>query len=292
MKKLAALLLLLVVPACGASSGTKESSDGRLAVVASFYPLAEVATMVGGSRASVTNLTAAGTEPHDLELSADQVNQVQDADAVIYLGNNFQPVVEKAVRGRAPRGTVDVMQAIDPPDTPTDPHVWLDPTRMAQITTAVERALSNLDPAGQAAYATGADAYRAELSSLDADFAAGLATCTRKEIVTAHEAFHYLAARYGLTQKAIAGFSPEAEPDPKRLAELADEVKRDGVTTIFTETLVSPRVAEALAREAHVKTAVLDPIEGIPAKRVRAGESYIKIMRQNLSTLREALGCS
>jgi zinc transport system substrate-binding protein len=110
-------------------------------------------------------------------------------------------------------------------------------------------------------------------------------------MVTSHAAFGYLAARYGLIQQPIAGISPEAEPDPRRLAELADLVRREGVTTVFTETLVSPRVANTLAREAGVHTAVLNPVEGLSPEEVGRGENYVSVMDANLRTLRQALEC-
>jgi zinc transport system substrate-binding protein len=173
----------------------------------------------------------------------------------------------------------------------TDPHVWLDPTLMAAIADEVGAALTRADPAGASVYQQNAAAYGAELEALHREFSDGLRDCDRRVIVTAHAAFGYLAARYGLMQEPIAGVSPEAEPDPRRLAELADLVKREGVTTILTEELVSPRVAETLAREAGVKTAVLNPLEGLTPEELTQGEDYASVMRQNLSTLRVALGC-
>jgi zinc transport system substrate-binding protein len=162
---------------------------------------------------------------------------------------------------------------------------------MSAIVDLVAAALATADPPGASTYRANALAYKAELAALDAEFAAGLKGCARKRIVTAHEAFGYLAARYGLEQTAITGLSPESEPDPRQLATLADEVKADGTTTVFTETLVSSRVADTLAREAGVKTAVLNPLEGLTPDEVTAGAFYARVMRSNLATLRAALGC-
>ena len=111
-------------------------------------------------------------------------------------------------------------------------------------------------------------------------------------MVTNHAAFGYLADEYGLTQEAIAGLAPDAEPSAQRLAELKDLVEQQGVTTIFTEDLVSPKVAQTLAEEAGVRTAVLHTIEGLTDDEVAAGADYGSQMRDNLSTLRAALGCS
>jgi zinc transport system substrate-binding protein len=148
-----------------------------------------------------------------------------------------------------------------------------------------------VDPAGEATYRANADAYRAEIDALDQRFRDGLTGCDRDLIVTSHAAFGYLTAEYGLRQEAIAGIDPSAEPDPARLAELADLVEREGVTTIFTEELASPAVAETLARETGAKTEVLNPLEGLTDDEVAAGATYVSLMDENLEALRDALGC-
>lgn len=270
--------------ACG--GGSSSSSDSDVNVAAAFYPLAEVAGRVGANRAGVFDLTPPGTEPHDVELTSNQLDTIVDADVVVYLGRHFQPAVAEAVDRAKGVVKVDVL-----PDNPTDPHVWLDPVRMVAIVEQVTAGLVTADPAGEADYRRHAATYVEELRALDAEYRAGLAGCARRRIVTAHEAFGHLAARYGLEQSAVTGVSPESEPDPKHLAELADQVKADGTTTIFTESLVSPKVAEALAKEAGVKTAVLNPIEGLTRAQLRAGATYASEMRANLATLRAALAC-
>jgi zinc transport system substrate-binding protein len=141
-------------------------------------------------------------------------------------------------------------------------------------------------------YARNADAFVAELGALHDRYTQGLAACTRKVIVTAHEAFGHLARRYGLRQEGVAGLSPDAEPDAQRLGQLADLVKRLGVTTVFTEELVSPRIADTLAREAGVKTATLNPLEGLTDKELARGADYVTVMDQNLTKLERALGCA
>jgi zinc transport system substrate-binding protein len=149
-----------------------------------------------------------------------------------------------------------------------------------------------VDPKGRAVYARNAQRFLAELAALDTRYAKGLAACTRKVVVTGHEAFGYLAARYGLRQEGVAGLSPDAEPDAKRLGQLADLVKRLGVTVVFTEALVSPRIADTLAREAGVKTETLNPLEGLTDTELHHGANYVSVMDDNLVKLRSALGCS
>jgi zinc transport system substrate-binding protein len=127
--------------------------------------------------------------------------------------------------------------------------------------------------------------------ALDREYRRGLAHCARREFVTSHAAFGYLAARYQLHQIPITGIDPESEPSPQRLRNLIRLVRREHVTTVFFERLVSPRLAETVARDAGAKAAVLDPIEGLTRSEQEHGETYLSLMRQNLQQLRSALGC-
>jgi zinc transport system substrate-binding protein len=279
-------VLAVALAACGDESGS--AAERRPTVVTSLYPLSEIARRVGGDAVEVTDLTPAGSEPHDLELTTDDVDRIQDAGLVLFVGGEFQPSVEDALELRD-GPAIDLLDAVGVEDD--DPHFWLDPTLLARAVSAVEAALVELAPAQRAAFARGAEAYRRELDDLDGEVAGALASCRRRDLVTAHAAFGHLAERYDLRQRAIAGLSPEAEPDPARLDELADLVDEAGVTTVFTEPLVSAEVAETLARETGVRTAVLNPIEGLTEEELDAGGSYASVMRENLAALQEALGC-
>jgi zinc transport system substrate-binding protein len=291
------LVLALVVASVAACGSDGEPGDGRLRVLASFYPLAEAAEVVGGSLVDVDNLTPPGVEPHDLELTPDDLEALATADVVIYASGGFQPAVEDGLDD-AEGALVDATEAVptlpagDGDGPVADPHVWLDPARFAVVVGAVAEALAELDPADAAAFRSNADAYRADLSALDGAFADGLETCDRRTMVVNHAAFAYLADAYDLEQVAISGASPESETDPARLAELRALVQDEGVTTIFTEALASPEVAETLAEEAGVAVAVLDPLEGLTTEQIDAGEDYVSVMRRNLETLRTGLGCA
>ncbi len=297
-RALAALVAMAFAAACGSSGGAGDAGDGRTQVVASFYPLFEAAQRVGGDRVHVRNLTPAGSEPHDLELSSDQVDRIEDATVVLFLGRGFQPALENAA-DRARGMKVDILDELGrllpapagDDELDVDPHVWLDPRLFKAIVAKVADALAVADPANRATYEANAAGYGRELDELDAAFVQGLSSCDRRVVVTSHAAFGYLTARYGLVQEAIAGFEPESEPSPQRLADLAAKVRADGTTTVFYETLVSPKVAQALAREAGVSTAVLDPIEGLSDDDAEAGKTYVSAMRENLAALRRALGC-
>jgi zinc transport system substrate-binding protein len=288
-KGASAVTLVGVALAAAFLPASTAAAADRTTVVAAFYPMAWAAQQVGGARVHVTNLTPAGAEPHDLELNPDQIDELLDADLAVVMGKGFQPAVEDAT-GQRDGVTLRVLDEL--PTRPGDPHVWLDPVLMRQVVAKVKTALIKADPKGARVYTRNAQVLDAKLQALDTRYRDGLASCARHEIVTGHEAFGYLARRYGLHQEGVAGLAPDAEPDPKRIAQLTDLVKRDGVTTVFTESLVSPRIAETLAREAGVHTEVLNPLEGLTDSERAWGDDYLTVMDANLAKLRTALGCS
>jgi len=241
-------------------------------VIAAFYPLAYAAERIGGPAYDVRNLTPPGAEPHDLELTPRTIGRIEDADVVLYLGHGFQPAVAKAAR-EGPGTRVDLLAGL--PLHGSDPHVWLDPVLYARVARRIASVLHR--PAAP---------FLADLRRLDGEYRRGLRHCARREIVTSHEACGYLAARYGLEQVAITGITPESEPSPQRLADVIRLVRKTHATTVFFETLVSPRLAKTVARDAGARTAVLDPIEG-----AEDGETYLTLMRKNLAELRKALAC-
>ncbi|MBQ1075560.1 zinc ABC transporter substrate-binding protein [Micromonospora sp. C31] len=313
-----ALLALGGVTACS-DDGTAGADPQRVDVVAAFYPLQFLAERVGGDAVKVSNLVKPGAEPHDLELNPGQVGQVAEAELVVLL-KGFQPALDEAVEQNAKDRAFDVSTVQPLMDAAAgghdhegegeehghpeesgkseehgheengtkDPHLWLDPTRLATVGDKLAERLGQADPDRAGDYTTRAKALRAELEKLDAEFTAGLKTCQRREIVVSHTAFGYLTERYKLEQIGITGLSPDNEPAPQRLAEVIEEAREHKATTIFFETLVSPKVAETIAKEVGAKTAVLDPLEGLTP----GGGDYLSVMRTNLATLRTALSCS
>jgi zinc transport system substrate-binding protein len=275
------LAVALTTVGAGCGSSTSASRSDKKDVVAAFYPLAYAAQAIGGPTIDVTNLTPPGAEPHDLEISPRDVQRIHSADLVLLLGHGFQPQLERAA------GDGDkVLRLLETPGlrrfSDGDPHVWLDPLRFALIVNRIGTALHREQAAARLA---------ARLRALDRDYRRGLAHCTRNEIVTSHEAFAYLAQRYGLQQIAITGLTPEAEPAPADLQRVIALVQKTHATTVFFETLVSPRIADTVAREAHAKTAALNPIEGLTPTEEKRGADYFSLMRTNLASLRRALGC-
>ncbi|MET9159422.1 zinc ABC transporter substrate-binding protein [Streptomyces parvulus] len=309
----AAALGLGTLSACSSDSSAAGNTD-RLDVVASFYPMQYLAEEIGGDHVNVTTLTEPGQEPHDLELSARQTAQMGEADAVLYL-KSLQPTVDEAVAQSDVKTKIDAAGLTKLEDHGSvehdhgaeghsgeehaeeghseegdalDPHVWLDPVKYAEIAEGVAKSFEKADPDHADAYRANADALAKKLGDLDTAFKDGLADTGSKVFFTNHAAFGYLAERYGLTQEAINGLDPESEPSPARIKELQEEARADGVTTVFYETLVSDKTARTLAKDAGLKTDVLDPLEGITDK--SKGDDYVGVMEANLKALQAALG--
>jgi len=297
MKRFAALAVppLLVLTGCAAFTDDSVGLDNGVQVAAAFYPLQYVADRVAGDHAEVENLTAAGGEPHDLSLTPRETADVAQADLVVFQ-RGFQPTVDDAVDENAEGAVLDVADVVElvpfrdhgVDSDETDPHFWQDPLLLADVGDAVADALSDVDPDHADDYSANAAALRADLVRLDQEYADGLADCERDTVVVSHDAFGYLQ-RYGLTMEAILGLSPDAEPTPADLARLQDLVQAEGITTVFSESLVSPESAEQLARDTGVRSAVLDPVEGLSDE--TADEDYLSLMRANLTALEEANGC-
>jgi zinc transport system substrate-binding protein len=303
----ACAVTLATLAGCGngdaADSATTPVSAEKLNVVTSFYPLEFITKKVGGDRVDVTNLTAPGVEPHDLELTPKQVGTLAKAKLVVF-EKDLQPAVDEAVAQNAAEAGFDVAPAAKLEATGADfgeegeevkpgaldPHFWLDPVRVGDVADAIADKLASTDPANADGYKQRAAALHGELTTLDNDFRTGLANCKLKVFVTSHSAFAYLAQRYGLQQVGIAGTSPDQEPSPAHLKEIHDIVTQNKVTTIFYEELVSPKVAESVARDLKVKTAVLSPIEGLAD--ANSTEDYLSLMHENLAELKKANGCA
>jgi zinc transport system substrate-binding protein len=289
MRLAAALLLLPALTGCGALA---DAGTG-VQVAAGFYPLQYVAERVAGNQADVEVMTQPGGEPHDATLSVRETALVAEADVVVVAGG-VQPAVDDAVASAAEDGTVvdtssPGFETTNAPQIrPDDPHFWLDPLLMADLGDAVAEALADTDPQQADAYRDHAADLRRDLQRLDQAYADGLADCERSTVVVSHDAFGYLD-RYGLEFAPISGLSPGAEPTPADLSRLQDLIRAEGITTVFSERLVSPRVAETLAEDVGVETAVLDPVEGL-ADETR-DEDYLSLMRANLAALEKANGC-
>ena len=302
----AAIAFALGTAGCSSSSN---DPDAALDVLTSFYPLQFVAEQVGGPAVSVSNLTPPGGEPHSLELSPATLRTVGQADVVVYQ-SGFQAAVDQAVADGAPKAVLDAArfaeldadaehddegesESHDGHDHGSlDPHFWLDPTLLAGLATEVGETFAAADPDDAAGYRERAAQLVTTLTDLDESFTTGLASCDSRTFVTTHEAFGYLAHRYDLEQVGISGLDPETEPSPARLREVSKVISEAGVSTVFSESAATAKVAEVLADDLGISTAVLDPLESRTDAQLAADDDYLVAMTANLTALQEALGCA
>ncbi len=287
-------------------SGSGATGDGRLDVIASFYPMSFLAERIGGDHVHVTSLTTPGQEPHDLEISPKQIAAIDDSDAVLYL-KNLQPSVDDAVAQSSVPTKIDAASlttleahgnevgghAAAHDDRPGEESAGKDRTSgwtgaLRAGRPGVGKAFEKADPQHAADYQKNTAALVKQLDDLDRRFRDGLAHTRSKVFVTTHAAFGYLAERYGLTEEAINGLDPDSEPSAARVRDLEHMAKADHVSTVFYETLVSDKTAKTIAHDAGLKTDVLDPIEGITAK--SRGTDYFSVQNANLKALQQALG--
>ena len=273
---------LLALPACSGGEGDRDDDGTGLNVVTSSYPLEFVVTEVGGPHVRVQNLTAAGADSHATELTPGEVRSLAEADLVVHL-SGMQAGVDDALAVQEPARLLDAAPLAD---REGDPHFWLDPARMAALAHQVADELAAVDAERTGEFRAAADRLGTELADLDADFDEALAGCGGATLVTAHEAFGYLADAYGLEQVGIAGIDPHVEPSPARVRDVVEVVRDRDVRTIYFEATASPGVARALAEDLGTATAVLHPIE-----RVTQGQTYPDLMRENLTALQEGLVC-
>ncbi|WP_018155096.1 metal ABC transporter substrate-binding protein [Demetria terragena] len=307
--------LLMGVTACGSDTSNSDGASGEaggdtVEVLTSFYPLEFAVSEIGGKRVSASNLVKPGTDPHDLELSPKDVAKVSETDLFVYL-KGFAGPIDDAAKNQGSDHAYDVSTSAEldlsaPPEGgdheghdhgeedhdhgPNDPHFWLDPVRYAKVATAIGDRLAKADPDHAAEYRANAKKFGSKLTSLNKDLTTRLANCKRQDLITGHAAFGYLAQRVGMTQVPISGVSPKESPDAKTLTKISTLAKESGATVIYTETLASPRFAEAVARSSGAKTAVLDPLEGITSK--SPGSDYFEVMRANIKTLEKGQACS
>jgi len=284
----------------GLTAACRGPRSGEHTVVASFYPLYFIAEEVAGRYNDIVDLTPPGVEPHEYELTVRQVAQIDLAKVGFYEGG-VAPSVDQAMTNDSPDHALDVTSVvhlaapaagsgIESTSDQKDPHFWQDPTLMAEATHAFAETMAEADPAHAAYYRRRALRLTQQLVDLDEDYRRTLRSCRIDTVVVSHDAFEYLARRYGVDVVPIAGLEPDAEPSLQRLHDLSTLIRARGVTTVFFETLASPALARSLAGDLGIRAAVLDPIEGLSADQPHA--TYLTLMRQNLAALAKAGDCS
>lgn len=308
----AVLFTAAVSAALLSGCGQKKEADnsGKLSVMASFYPMYDFAVKIGGDKVDVTNMVPAGTEPHDWEPATKDITSLEKADVFIYSGAGMEHWAEDVLKTLKNKNLtvteassgITLMKGHEHEEGESqeaeseehehgefDPHVWLSPVNAKKEMENIKDAFVKADPENEAYYQANYETYAGKFDELDKKFKDTLSPLPNKSVVVAHEAFGYLCDAYGLTQMGIEGLTPDSEPDPARMAEVIDFVKENKVKTIFFEDLVSPKVAETIAKETGAKTEVLNPLEGLTDEQLKNGDDYFSIMEKNLTVLKEAL---
>jgi len=303
-RKIIALILFALFMIVGTFFAIKKSSNvnldaGKLQVTTSFYPYYYFTERIGGNKADVTDITPPGGEPHDYEPSSGDIVKIDSSKLLILNGavESWGSKIQQDLKGTNTQilvaGTGLFSQNVIDENgiNSVDPHIWLSP-RLAKIQVSrILNAFINIDPANKNYYTANTNKLLSDLTILDQDYKTGLSSCQKKDIVTSHAAFGYLATDYELTQIPIAGLSPDAEPSLKQLADIANFSKVNGIKYIFFESLASPKLSQTIASEVGAQTMVLDPIEGLTPDALSKGGNYLTVMRQNLHNLEVVLDC-
>lgn len=306
IRKILSLILtttMLLSVGCTKSSTESENSDGKLKIYTSIYPLYDFTKKVGGDKVDVTNLVPAGTEPHDFELSTKDIVNLEKADMLVYNGAGIENWTDKVIdslesdkiayvkssEGLELHTTEDEHDDDGHNHGSTDPHTWLSIENAKKEMENIKNALVEIDPDNASYYEENYETYSKKFDELDNKFHTTLDSIENKSIIVAHEAFGYLCDEYDIEQVGIEGLTPDSEPDPARMTEIIKFAKDNNIKTIFFEELVSPKVAETIAKEVGANTAVLNPLEGLSEEDINSGEDYFSVMEENLQAIYDSL---
>ncbi len=316
----------MVMLSLSLSSGCARSKDsqsdgrsGRLTVVATLFPLYDFARNIAGDRAEVKLLLPPGAEPHSFEPRTSDIVMLNRADIFIYTNRFMEPWAEKLLKGTqssrlsvvdASQGVRFIEGSIDGAENRkhehhrntevkdeheaqgTDPHIWLDFNNAKKMVDTIARAFIAKDPSNRDSYTRNAEAYKARLEDLDLAYQKGLSNCRKKVFVSGgHYTFGYLADRYGLRYRAAYGFSPDAEPTARNLADISKTLRREGLSHLFYEELLSPRIADTLAKETGAMLLKLHGSHNISKEEFNANRTFIELMERNLDNLMTGLQC-
>lgn len=296
----ALIALAGLAAACGGDDGGEEA-DGRLRVVTSIDLFADLIEHVGGERVRVTSLVPGGADPHTYEPVPAQVADVSKADLVLINGLGLEETLHDVIQNNVGAGVpvVEMFEGLTPVDgeeheeegqhahAEGNPHFWLNVRHAMHYVERIRDALVQVDPEGEETYRSAAAAYLSELEALDGDVqeAVGAIPSERRKLVTFHDAFPYLAERYGLELVGFVIRSPGREPSAGEIADLVEKIRDEGVPAVFKEPQLRARVLELAAEEADVEVCTL--YSGALDSEV---DSYVKLMRYNADELVRCLG--
>lgn len=298
-----AALVVVVYVFMFRTSGPNENNvskqNDKLQVVTSFYPLYFFTSEIVGGYADVYNITPAGAEPHDYDPTTRDMTRLEGSGLIIVNGADFEPWVKDIQQIFKNTDTVIAITGaslirknkIAEDESVRDPHVWLNPLLAKKQVEIILENLIKVDPTHAEIYKTNAKTLVDKLENLNQEFVQNLDSCQKKDIITSHSAFSYLAEAYGFNQISVAGLSPDEEPSAEQLVSVADFARKHDLKYIFFETLVSPKFSETIAKEIGAKTLVLNPLEGLADEEIAEGKNYFTEMRNNLANLKIALEC-
>jgi zinc/manganese transport system substrate-binding protein len=308
MKKTITSSLLAFATLAVAMAQSPAPKAEKLNIVTSFLPVQSHTLAIAGDHANVKQLLAKDTGPHDFQLTPADVKKLSDADLLIINGVGIEEWLGELIKksGNKNLVVVDTSNGIKLVESPEEieighshshahdhdhgdganPHIWLDPVIAKKQAANIVAALQKADPANASAYAQNGKVYEAKLSALDSDYRSTLAPLPNKNLVTFHDAFPYLAARYKLNYVGAISEFPEKDPTPKQLAALVDKIRSLKVGVLFAENGYAPGLLKKIAGETGAKVSELDTLEvgqGTPT-------AYLDRMGANLESLRKAFG--
>jgi zinc transport system substrate-binding protein len=281
----------------------KTLQNKKLQVVTSLFPLYDFARNIGQDRADVSLLLPPGLEAHSFEPKPGDMVRLNQANIFIYTNSAMEPWVQDVLKGVQNRNLKVIesgngIAMISDHNRHghdhggADPHIWLDFSNAEKIVDHILAGFIEKDPLNRGFYQANADAYKAKLNDLDRQFREGLSGCRKKIIVHGgHFAFGYLAQRYRLEYVAVSGFSPDAEPTPAGMVRISKTLKANGLNHLFYEELLSPRIAESIARETGVSLLMLHGAHNVSKEEFGRGVSFLDLMQINLQNLKRGLQC-
>lgn len=308
MKKNRIILIFLlsfvfIFTAC-ANKNESTVKDNKLKIYTSFYPMYDFTKKIVGDKADVINIVPVGSEPHDYELTTTDRKNFEKANLIVYNGAGMEEWIDDLMKGMNKEIFVNASIGVDfieghshtddeehedddhdIEDQHLDPHIWLSPKNAMKQLTNIYEAVIKIDATNSTYYKENLDRAINDIKKLDEEYKIKLEQYKGKTIVVSHEAFGYICNDYGINQLGIEGLSPDTEPSPKKMMSIVEFCKKNNVKVIFFEELVSPKVAETIAKELGVETKVLNPIEGLSEKELKEGKDYISIMRENLNSI-------
>lgn len=307
-QKMLFLFLFTTIMISGCSNEKNTANREKITINSSIYPLEYLAKEIGGSNVEVKNIVPVGMESHDFEPSIKDIAKIKEGELFLFIGSGFEDWTGKLISENKGLNSLEASKSVnlipitdaghseeegsdhkDEDHTDKDPHIWLSPINMIEIGNSVKNELVNLDQENKEKYEENFKNLKNNLEELDKKYRDALKNKTSDTILVSHSAFAYLANEYSFNQLPVSGVSPDSEPTPKTMSKIVDIAKEKKLKYIYFETLVSPKSAEVIAKEAGLKTLVLNPIEGLTEKEKKNGKNYISLMEDNLINIKKEL---